>query len=374
MILLVDDKSENLIALRKTLENRGFIIDTALSGEEALKKVLKTAYELIILDVQMPGMDGFEVAEAISGYSKTCDTPIIFLSAVNISKQFITKGYTSGGRDYLVKPFDTDILTLKIKTFIKLHEQTMELNRIQQSLLAEIEQRKEAEGKKDEFISIASHELKTPLTSVKGYLQLAERSLKSGQSEKSELFIGHSRKQVDKLSQLVADLLDTTKIASGQLMFNYNYFDFKPFLENAIDSVGHSYPGKQIIKTGLADVRIYGDENRLEQVLVNYLTNAIKYAPDGREIFVDMQLSDQWVEVKVKDQGIGIPKETQEHIFEKFYRVEENAKHFQGLGMGLYICAEIIKRHQGEYGVESEPGQGSTFYFRIPVKSPIELN
>lgn len=375
MILLVDDKSENLIALKKTLENRGFVIDTALSGEEALKKILKSDYELIILDVQMPGMDGFEVAEAISGYSKTRDIPIIFLSAVNVSKQFITKGYASGGRDYLVKPFDTDILVLKIKTFIKLHEQTIELNRIQQSLLAEIEQRKLAESKKDEFISIASHELNTPLTSVKGYLQLAERSLEAGQKENSKLFINRSRKQVDKLNSLVTDLLDSTKIESGRLNFNYTYFNFESFLENGIDSVRHSYPEKQITRTGLADVQVYGDESRLEQVLINYLTNAIKYAPESNQVFVEVNsLQDQLIEVRVKDNGIGISKEKQEQLFDKFYRVEESSNRFQGLGMGLYICAEIIKRHQGEYGVESEPGQGSVFYFRVPIKPTLDLN
>jgi two-component system sensor histidine kinase/response regulator len=375
MILLVDDKSENLIALKRTLENRGFKIDTALTGEEALKKVLKTEYELIILDVQMPGMDGFEVAEAISGYSKTRDIPIIFLSAVNVSKQFITKGYASGGRDYLVKPFDTDILVLKIKTFVKLHQQTVELNRAQHTLLEEIEQRKAAESKKDEFISIASHELNTPLTSVKGYLQLAERSLESGKADQSKMFINRSRKQVDKLNHLVSDLLDSTRIQTGSLKFTCYDFNFESFIENTVDSIRHSYPGVRIIRTGDARIHVCGDETRLEQVLANYLNNAIKYAPDSDEILLDVSITpDQWIEVRVTDKGIGIPKEKQEQLFEKFYRVEENANRFQGLGMGLYICAEIIKFHHGEYGVESEPGKGSTFYFRIPVNPNFDLN
>src|ERR1700743_2943371 len=141
MILIVDDKPENIFSLKTILELHSFPTDTAISGEEALKKILKKPYALIILDVQMPGMDGFEVAEAISGYSKTADIPIIFLSAVNVSKEFITKGYASGGRDYLVKPFDTDILVLKIRTFIR-------LNQVQQSLEKEIEQRKIAENLK----------------------------------------------------------------------------------------------------------------------------------------------------------------------------------------------------------------------------------
>lgn len=145
MILIVDDKAENIFSLKRTLELNGFEVDSASSGEEALKKVLKNTYALIILDVQMPGMDGFEVADAISGYSKMQHIPIIFLSAVNIDKKFITKGYTSGGVDYVTKPIDPDIFMLKVKTLHKLYEQNRELSIMQQSLLKEIEIRKHAE-------------------------------------------------------------------------------------------------------------------------------------------------------------------------------------------------------------------------------------
>lgn len=145
MILIVDDRPENLFSLQKLLELHHFQVDTAASGEEALRKVLKQSYFLIILDVQMPGMDGFEVAEAISGYSKSKDIPIIFLSAVNTDKKFITKGYSSGAIDYVTKPFDPDILLLKVKTFYRLHLQTRELNDIQKTLREEIEVRKQAQ-------------------------------------------------------------------------------------------------------------------------------------------------------------------------------------------------------------------------------------
>ena len=147
MILIVDDRPENILPLKKILELHGFETDTAESGEEALKKILTNNYSLIILDVQMPGMDGFEVAEAISGYSKAKHIPIIFLSAVNKEKKFITKGYDSGGIDYLTKPVDTDILLLKVKTFNKLYTQQEELRRIQASLQKEIDIRKQAEEK-----------------------------------------------------------------------------------------------------------------------------------------------------------------------------------------------------------------------------------
>ncbi|XZF14296.1 hybrid sensor histidine kinase/response regulator [Chitinophagaceae bacterium MMS25-I14] len=149
MILIVDDKPENIFSLKSVLELNNFDVDTAGSGEEALKKILKNTYTLIILDVQMPGMDGFEVAEALSGYSKVRDIPIIFLSAVNTDKKFITKGYTSGAVDYITKPADPEVLLLKVKNFNRLSEQTQQLRDIQQSLREEIEVRKQAEAALD---------------------------------------------------------------------------------------------------------------------------------------------------------------------------------------------------------------------------------
>lgn len=146
MILIVDDKPENLFSLKSILQLNNFEVDTAPSGEEALKKILKNSYALIILDVQMPVMDGFEVAETLSGYSKAKDIPIIFLSAVNTDKRFITKGYTSGGIDYITKPVDADILLLKVKTFYRLYEQNQELKEIQNTLRTEIDIRKQAQA------------------------------------------------------------------------------------------------------------------------------------------------------------------------------------------------------------------------------------
>jgi len=367
MILIVDDKPENIFSLRQLLTINGFEVDTALSGEEALKKILKNDYTLIILDVQMPGMDGFEVAETLSGFNKAKDIPIIFLSAVNTEKKFITKGYNSGGMDYVVKPVDVDILLLKIKTFHRLYEQTVELNKVQQNLRDEIEIRKDAEAKKDEFISIASHELKTPLTSIKAYLQILRRSVGDDNKKFLEDFIGRSQVQVNKLNDLVTDLLDVSKIESGKLKFNKKVFNFKMLLHNTIDIIRQTNEDSNIVITGDEDVDVFADEMRIEQVLINYLTNAIKYSPDNKEVHVSTYVQDHYLFVKVKDFGIGIPPEKKDQIFAKFYRAEDNSTRFQGLGIGLYICSEIIKRHEGTYGVESELGKGSVFYFSLPV-------
>jgi two-component system sensor histidine kinase/response regulator len=374
MILIVDDTPENLISLKKVLEKHDFVVDTAASGEEALRKVLKNEYVLIILDVQMPDMDGFEVAEAISGYSKAKETAIIFLSAVNTEVKFITKGYSSGGLDYITKPVDMAILLLKVKTFYRIYEQSRKLIEIQNALLDEIEYRKAAENKKDEFISIASHELKTPLTSVKGYIQLLERSIDKGDMATVKKHLQKAQVQLEKLNQLIADLLDISKIESGKLKFNKELFSMDDLLDNTIEIMRQSEPDFMITRTGRVNQPVFGDENRIEQVIINFLTNAVKYAPGSSEIKIFVKQENDRVYVGVRDYGIGIGPDQQKSVFEKFYRVEETANHFQGLGIGLYISAEIIRRHGGEIGVVSRVGEGSEFFFTIPLMSVAEID
>ena len=367
MILIVDDAPENIISLKKVLEVNGFEVDTASSGEEALKKILKNSYVLIILDVQMPEMDGFEVAEAISGYSKAKETAIIFLSAASANVNLITRGYSSGGLDYISKPVDMNILLLKVKTFYRIYEQSRALNEMQTKLLEEIEFRKEAERKKDEFISIASHELKTPMTSIKGYIQLLERSLDKEDMETTRVRLHKVQNQVEKLNLLVADLLDISKIESGKLKFNKKYFSFDKILDHIVEIMEQANPQVKFIKKGQINTEIFGDEMRIEQVIINFITNAIKYAPDSDEVHITSELRGDEIYFSVKDFGIGMAKEHQQQIFDKFYRVEETSERFQGLGIGLYICQEIIERHEGKIGVNSEPDEGSEFYFTIPL-------
>lgn len=367
MILIVDDRPENLISLSKVLQAHNFEVDVASSGEEALKKVLKNNYVLIILDVQMPDMDGFEVAEAISGFSKAKDTAIIFLSAVNTELKFITKGYLSGGLDYITKPVDINVLLLKIKTFYRIYEQSRKLNEVQEKLLEEIEFRKQAEHKKDEFISIASHELKTPLTSVKGYIQLLQRSINKDDKVTAQNHLNKASIQLEKLNDLIVDLLDISKIESGKLKFNMQPFCADSMVNNAIEMLQQNYPDFKITKFGKTEEMVFGDEIRLEQVVINFITNAIKYAPGTNQVNVTINLKNGKLYLAVKDFGIGIDAEQQQKIFEKFYRVEDNSNRFNGLGIGLYICSEIIKRHGGKIGVNSVPDEGSEFYFIIPI-------
>ncbi len=372
MILIVDDSPENIISLKKVLEKNDFEVDTASSGEEALKKILHKSYVLIILDVQMPGMDGFEVAEAVKGYSKAKETAIIFLSAATADVQLITRGYSSGALDYISKPVDINILLLKVKTFYRIYEQSRALNEMQRKLIKEIEFRKEAERKKDEFISIASHELKTPMTSVKGFLQLLERSIQKNDLETSKTRVHTVINQVEKLQLLVADMLDISKIESGKLQFSKKMFNFDHLLDHVVEIMQQSHTDMRMIRKGSSVGDIFADEMRVEQVMVNFISNAVKYAPDTEEIHITSEIRDGQAYFCVKDFGIGMTEEHQLKIFDKFYRVEETSERFQGLGIGLYICHEIIERHHGTIGVRSTPGEGSEFYFYLPLNSNTE--
>lgn len=367
MILIVDDNPQNLISLKKVLEKNGFEVDTASSGEEALKKVLKNEYVLIILDVQMPDMDGFEVAETLSGFSKTKDTAIIFLSAVNTETKFITRGYSSGGLDYITKPVDINIILLKVKTFYRIYEQNRILNEMQQSLLEEIETRKKAENKKDEFISIASHELKTPLTSVKGYIQLLERSIDKGNPEILKAHLKKAHSQLNKLNDLVTDLLDISKMESGKMMYVNKFFDIQDFFKSTLEILNQNNSDYILKATINAKGEVYADEMRIEQVIINFVSNAIKYSPGQNQVDISADISNGRLIVKVRDFGIGLTEEQIQQVFDKFYRVEETAVQIQGLGIGLYISSEIIHRHKGEIGVNSKPNEGSEFYFSIPI-------
>jgi signal transduction histidine kinase len=319
-------------------------------------------------------MDGFEVAEAISGYSKAKETAIIFLSAASANVKLITRGYSSGALDYITKPVDMNVLLLKVKTFYRIYEQSRALNEMQKALLEEIEFRKEAERKKDEFISIASHELKTPLTSVKGYVQLLERSIDKGDTAAVKTRLYKVQDHIEKLNVLVADLLDISKIESGKLKFNKKYFAIDTLLDNIIEVMQQSHPDFKIIKTETVQQDIFADEMRVEQVIVNFITNAIKYSPSTHEIKISSRVCDEKLYVSVKDFGIGMSKEHQKKVFGKFYRIEETSERFQGLGIGLYICQQIIQRHQGTIGVKSKPGEGSEFYFYLPLNPDKEEN
>ncbi|MVN92476.1 sensor histidine kinase [Mucilaginibacter aquatilis] len=219
--------------------------------------------------------------------------------------------------------------------------------------------------KKDEFIGLASHELKTPLTSINGYLQILDRTEKN---EGSRKFVTKTIQQVKKLNALVSDLLDVSKIEAGKLQFVNQVFNIGTLLDDVIELIQLSHTTHQIVlKSVIENVNIHGDPHRIEQVLINLLTNAIKYSHGASKVEVSMEFEDDKVTIGIRDFGIGIPEEKFSQIFSRFFRVEELNPHISGLGIGLYISHEIVARHNGKIWVESVMGQGSTFWLQLPT-------
>lgn len=221
-------------------------------------------------------------------------------------------------------------------------------------------------SKKDEFIGLASHELKTPVTSLNGYLQIIDRNLFDG--DRNKTFVKKAIAQIGKLSDLISDLLDVSKIESGQLPLNYTQFDIAQLVDDVTEIMQYSTKSHRIIICSEAgDINVNADKQRIEQVIINLLSNAIKYSPESGHVNITVSKNENAVSVEVQDFGIGISKEQQQRIFSRFYRVDDIASHISGLGIGLYISNEIIKRHKGSLSVTSNAGKGSVFKFEIPA-------
>lgn len=234
------------------------------------------------------------------------------------------------------------------------------------STVDDITAEKELEQRKDDFVSMASHELKTPITSMKIYIEVLLNLCKKHQDQKAEKTLLSIKNQTEKLQNLVSDLLDVTKIQTGKLSFNKETFDLSELISEIVD-VMQGTTQQKIILTNHKEMKVYADKFRIYQVVTNLLTNAIKYSPQGKNIWINITEEKHRYLVSVKDEGIGINKTQQKKIFERLYQVTETKeKTFPGLGMGLYISKEIIKRHQGNIWVEGETGKGSTFYFTLP--------
>lgn len=222
--------------------------------------------------------------------------------------------------------------------------------------------------KRDEFLGIASHELKTPITSMKASLQILER-LSETEFDPSKIrpFIAMANKQIRKLTEIVDDLLDVTKIQSGKMQLNPVEYLFAESVQDCINEVMQYTPHHEIQINKTEKIEVFADRTRIEQVIINFLSNAVKYSPGKDKIVVDIEQVPDGVKLSVTDFGIGIPEGKQPYIFDRFFRVHESSQSYSGLGLGLFISSEIINRHNGNVGMESEEGVGSTFWFTLPL-------
>jgi signal transduction histidine kinase len=385
-LLIVDDLPENLLALEALIKREDRAVFKALSADEALSLLLEHEFALAILDVQMPGMNGFELAELMRSTEKTKSIPIVFVSAAGRELNYAFKGYESGAVDFLHKPLDIHAVKSKVNVFVDLYRQRKAM-RMQVEALEQSRQEQEALLKqlqatqneleravrmRDDFMSIVSHEVRTPLNGLiletqLRKLHLAKDNADAFTMEKLRGMVDRDERQIQSLIRLIEDMLDVSRIRTGKLSIRPGPFDLSELVSNLIEGFSAQITAAQSTISLHADEPVIGvwDEFRIEQVIANLLTNALRYGA-RKPIEVKVYSQDGEARVEVRDQGIGISPENQKRIFQQFERVASNHA-IAGLGLGLFISEQIVAAHGGQISVQSVEGEGSLFRVSLPL-------
>jgi signal transduction histidine kinase len=405
-ILLVDDQQSRLITYEAILGPLGHRLVTAASGIEALQRLMEREFAVILLDVSMPDMDGFETARLIHEHPRFESTPIIFVTGVHVSELDRLKGYELGAVDYVYVPVVPQILRSKVSVFVELHCQRLELQRLNQelqrekarelavlnqcleeangelaasniALTQEIAERRraeqaliEADRRKDDFLAILAHELRNPLAPIRNAIEILQRH---GPVDAS---IARMRdmiaRQVRHMTRLVDDLLDVSRITRGKINLNPEPIDVTQLVKGAVET---NLPAidtrRHEIVLNLPDepVRVRGDAVRLAQVVGNLVNNAAKYTPEGGRIEIDVTAADRLAVIAVRDNGIGISSEYLTHVFDLFGQARNPRPHgHDGLGIGLALVQRLVEMHQGSVEAKSDGAdRGSEFVVRLPL-------
>lgn len=362
-VLLVDDLQENLVALEALIRQPGRRVFQVRSGEEALSLMLEHSFALAILDVQMPEMNGFELAELMRGAERTRTIPIVFVTAAGSDLNYAFRGYESGAVDFLYKPLDPHAVRSKVNVFVELARQRQQLQQAQAEL-------QRAVAMRDDFMSMIAHELRNPLNSVYLQAQLRRKMLSEGRTPDAKAFlhmVERDERQIRSMIRLLDDMLDVSRVRTGRLTVVPGPFDLAESVRSVVEAIGEQAraAGVTLELAAPPTLPCVGDEFRIEQVVTNLLTNALRYG-QGRPVSVTVATSGTEALVSVRDRGMGIAPQDQERIFEQFERAQGDAQ-VPGLGLGLYIAREIAQAHRGQLAVRSTPGEGAEFILSLPL-------
>jgi len=380
-LLIVDDLPENLLALSKIIEQEDRIIYQAHSGEEALSLLLEHDFALAILDVMMPGMDGFELAELMRGTERTRNVPIVFVSAAGKELNHAFKGYETGAVDFLYKPLDIAAVKSKVNVFVALCQQRVEVKRqveaLEQSrrdLRATQAELERSVQMRDDFMSMVAHELRTPLNTLFLETQMREMQLNKGNlaafsEENLRRMVARDGRQIQSMIRLINDMVDVTRIRSGKLSIRPAETELSSLLTRIVSDLAQrtEAAGGTIELDAPNQVAGVWDEFRVEQIIINLLTNALRYG-GSKPVTITLTRRDGWAEIVVRDQGVGISPEDQLRIFKPFERAGTKDVR-EGLGLGLYIARQLAESHGGTLDVDSAPDQGAAFRLALPLDS-----
>ncbi|MDR8393147.1 hybrid sensor histidine kinase/response regulator [Aliifodinibius sp. S!AR15-10] len=363
LILIADDVPKNIQLLGKTLDNRGYRISAVTSGDQVVKTARNHAPDLILLDVMMPGKNGFEVCKELKEYPELSDIPVIFLTARS-EEQDIVKGLNLGGADYVKKPFNSGELLARIKTHLSLKEARDQIKHQKR----QVQQLSET---KEKLYSIIAHDLKNALFGISGLAEILEEDLAEIDLDEEIL---DSVKMISKSSNtatlILKNLLSWTRFQTDDLELTPEEFSLSEEIQESISLYQTQANRKEVEIRFVSDVEpliVLADLQMISTVVRNLISNAIKFSNAGDEVTVRLTEGDDAVHVEVADQGIGMPEEIQDTLFNPEERPKRaGTDNEQGTGLGLLLCKEFVEAHRGNIKVESEPGNGTTFRFSIP--------
>lgn len=368
-ILVVDDHPENIFSLESMLAADDREILTAANGNEALRIAYNEPLSLILLDVQMPGMDGFETAEILKQNGKTKDIPIIFVTAINKDISYVVKGLKGGAIDYLYKPLDIEFTRAKVEAFLNFYNAQAELKQMNAQL-------EKINAEKNYYLGVAAHDLRGPLGHIKMFSEYLQDELKHKVDDDQMEYLNIINNSAEYLLRLVNNILDISKIEAGELKLNHQKVDVNEFLEEQVTMVTPLAQRKNITvafnnNSNIPTVDF--DPIHIAQVLNNLLTNALKFSNEGSQTTISVSNTDTELQVCVKDQGLGIPADELPTIFNAFQKTSvKSTGGEKSTGLGLAIVKKIVEAHSGRIWCESEVGKGTEFCFTIPLQRPDE--